>query len=119
MFNYYEETATEKIYLPLEKVIIFDTCLHNSQEKWWWNNVEITEDIIKKVISSFQTSVKEKNIIECKKFIQHYVDKVLVFSDRVEVVYRIDVSLLKGTEGYTVLSGKSIKRIKKEGRNIA
>ena len=81
--------------------------------------IEITEDIIKKVISSFQTSIKEKNIVECKKFIQHYVDKVLVFSDRVEVVYRIDISLLKGIEGYTVLSGKSIKKIKKDGRNIA
>lgn len=44
------------------------------------NSAQLTPDKMKKLFSVFKQFVKEKNLPECKKFIDHYVDKVVVFS---------------------------------------
>jgi len=67
-------------------------------------------------LSSFQKSVRERNIIECKEFVQNYIEKVLVYPDRVEATFKI---MLEGSDGYTVKSGISTKKLKKLATNIA
>ena len=42
--------------------------------------VVITKDSLRKMFSMFKKFVTEKNIPECKKFIDSYVDKVLVYN---------------------------------------
>lgn len=54
--------------------------------------------------------------MECKEFIQNYIEKILVFHDRVEATFKI---ILEGSDGYTVKSGITIKRLKKLTTNIA
>jgi site-specific DNA recombinase len=40
----------------------------------------------------FKQFVTEKNIPECKKFIANYVDRVVVFQDRLEVTFKVAFS---------------------------
>ncbi|AET67617.1 hypothetical protein Desor_2008 [Desulfosporosinus orientis DSM 765] len=39
--------------------------------------------------SMFRKFVTEKNIPECKKFIDSYVDKVIVYKDHLEVTFKV------------------------------
>lgn len=61
----------------------------------------IDEETLKKILSAFRQFVKERNIPEVKKFINQYVDKVLVFEDHVKVVFKlyIFVATFGGGEG--------------------
>ncbi|WP_433938496.1 hypothetical protein [Paenibacillus lautus] len=60
----------------------------------------ITEDTLRKLFSGFKTFVMEKNIPEIKKFIQHYVEKVVVHEEHVDVIFKLDiVGTLDGGEG--------------------
>lgn len=51
--------------------------------------VMITEDHLRQTISMFKQFVTEKNIPECKKFINSYVDKVIVYKDHLEVTFKV------------------------------
>ena len=54
--------------------------------------------------------------MECKEFIQNYLEKVIVSPDRFEATFKI---ILEGSDGYTVKSGITKKRLKKLATNIA
>jgi len=43
--------------------------------------------------------VTEKNLPWCKKFTNHYVEKVLVYHDQVELTLKVVVDLLGGSGG--------------------
>lgn len=49
---------------------------------------KITEEQVKQLFYLFREFVTQRNIPECKKFIQNYVDKVIVYKDHVEVIQR-------------------------------
>ncbi|MCO5387283.1 MAG: hypothetical protein NHB14_17680 [Desulfosporosinus sp.] len=49
--------------------------------------IEITEDSLMKMFKMFKQFVTEKNIPECKKFIDSYVEKVIVYKDHLEVSF--------------------------------
>lgn len=76
----------------------------------------ISEDIIVDLIGRSQEFVKSKNIAECRNFIQNYIDRVIVYADKVEVRFKIHLpdddcdtlNLLK-SEG-------CIKKLRKEYR---
>lgn len=51
------------------------------------NTKKIDEEQIRKIISIFKQFVMERNLPECKKFIHNYVQKVIIFKDRVEVIF--------------------------------
>jgi site-specific DNA recombinase len=46
----------------------------------------ITEEQVKNLFSMFRGFVTERNMPECKKFIQNYVDKVIVYKGHVEII---------------------------------
>ncbi len=50
--------------------------------------IEITEDSLMKMFKMFKQFVTEKNIPECKKFIDSYVEKVIVYKDHLEVSFK-------------------------------
>lgn len=56
----------------------------------------VTEPMLRKMIDMFRGFVQTKNIPECKKFIQSFIKRVVVFHDRVEVTMRLAVTPEQG-----------------------
>ena len=50
---------------------------------------KVSKAEIKQVISSFSTYLKENDTLECKRFIDNYVEKIIVYKDKVEVILKI------------------------------
>lgn len=50
---------------------------------------EVSESTIKKALSKFDEYVLKNNRMEIKNFINEYVDKVIIYKDRVEVIIKI------------------------------
>lgn len=75
----------------------------------------LAEDEIRRLFSVFKNFVAEKNIPECKKFINNYVEKVLVFHDRVEVTLKVAIENGDHLQ-LTSIENKKKKRMK-AGRN--
>jgi site-specific DNA recombinase len=71
----------------------------------------ITEATLRRLLSMFRQFVVEQNIPECKKFIQSFVDKVVVFHDHVEVVLRVSTTP-GGDGGLTIRSEEAVKEIR-------
>lgn len=46
----------------------------------------------------FRGFVKERNMLECKKFIQNSVEKVIVYKDHVEVIFDVAFTILMDYE---------------------
>lgn len=49
----------------------------------------IVEDDVRKALSKFKEFMKENNYIECKNFINKYIDKIIVYKDKVEVTFKV------------------------------
>ena len=88
----------------------------------------ITEDMIVDLVAQSSEFVRTKNIAECRNFIESYVDRVVVFEERVEVFFRINVPSGdvdgagdggdSGPDTLTPLkSEEGIKALRKEYRN--
>ncbi|MEN6463354.1 MAG: hypothetical protein ABFC94_18545 [Syntrophomonas sp.] len=70
------------------------------------NTAQLTPEQMKKLFSVFKQFVMEKNLPECKKFIDHYVEKVVVFHDHVELTLKVVVIYMVEAGG-TLLYPKS------------
>lgn len=53
--------------------------------------VTVSESDLRDLFGLFHRAMEEKNTPELKKFVQHYVDKVVVYRDRVDVRFRVPV----------------------------
>jgi site-specific DNA recombinase len=51
----------------------------------------ITEEEILELVNQSKEFVKTKNLVECRQFIKTYINKVIVYNDRVEVVFNINI----------------------------
>jgi site-specific DNA recombinase len=80
---------------------------------------KITEELVKNLFSMFRGFVTERNIPECKKFIQNYVDKVIVYKDHVEVIFNVVFNILKDYEAYKIRTSVKKSTLFKRYRNIA
>ena len=49
----------------------------------------VSKDDIRQALSAFSTYLKENNTIECKRFIDNYIDKIVVHKDKVEIVLKV------------------------------
>ncbi|MDE6471213.1 MAG: recombinase family protein [Eubacterium sp.] len=49
----------------------------------------VSKSDIKQALSTFSTYLKENNTIECKRFIDNYIDKIVVHKDKVEIVLKV------------------------------
>lgn len=72
---------------------------------------KIDEAMLKQMIGMFQQFVREKNVPECKKFIQAFVQKVVVFKDHVEVTFKVPSSFSAQTECLTIKTEEKIKAL--------
>lgn len=58
----------------------------------------VSKSDIKQALSAFSTYLKENNTIECKRFIDNYVDKIVVHKDKVEIVLKVASSNFNTSE---------------------
>ena len=67
----------------------------------------------------FKGFIKDRNIPGCKKFIENYVDKAIVYKDHVEVIFNVVFNILKDYEAYKIRSSVKKTTLFKRYRNIA
>jgi len=80
----------------------------------------INENTIQSLIERSRDFVRAKNIPECRNFIENYVKKVLVYSDSVEVIFKIHVpSDDDNTAVVPLTSHEVIKTLQQEYREVA
>lgn len=82
-------------------------------------DTKVSEEQVRTLFAMFREFVKERNIPECKKFIQSYVDKVIVYKDHVEVIFNVVFSILKDYESYKIKTSVKKSTLFKRCRNIA
>lgn len=58
----------------------------------------VSKSDIKQALSAFSTYLKENNTIECKRFIDNYIDKIVVHKDKVEIVLKVASSNFNTSE---------------------
>ena len=79
----------EQVKLNLELKINELSIERNSEE-----SVNITEDQIRSMFGQFKDFVLTRNLPECKKFISDYVKEVIVYRDRIEVIFNVVFSFV-------------------------
>jgi len=62
------------------------------------NVPKIKEEHVKDLFLMFRGFVKERNMLECKKFIYYSVEKVIVYKDHVEVIFDVAFTILMDYE---------------------
>ncbi len=70
-------------------------------------SMQLDEHRLSELLAEFRESVKERNIVECKRFIGEFVDCVLVSDSRIEIKLKISSSIINGCN-YTIT--KAINR---------
>ena len=80
---------------------------------------EITEDNLRNMFKMFKQFVTEKNIPECKKFINSYVDKVIVYKDHLEVTFKVALSFEQKNNIYSFNTSVRISNLFKTYRKAA
>lgn len=58
----------------------------------------VSKSDIKQALSAFSTYIKENNTLECKRFIDNYIDKIVVYRDKVEIVLKVASSNFNTSE---------------------
>ncbi len=58
----------------------------------------VSKDDIRQALSAFSTYLKENNTIECKRFIDNYIDKIVVHKDKIEIVLKVASSNFNTSE---------------------
>jgi len=81
--------------------------------------VEITEENLRNMFKMFKQFVTEKNIPECKKFINSYVDKVIVYKDHLEVTFKVAFSFEQKNNIYSFKTSVKITNLFKTYRKAA
>ena len=80
---------------------------------------EISESMINVLIEKSRESVRARNISECSKFVENYIERVLVFSDRVTVTFKINVIDSDGSQDADPLTcEESIKTLQREYKTL-
>jgi site-specific DNA recombinase len=83
------------------------------------NNVGmISEATLFELISTSKEFVKTRNIAECHNFINSYIEKVVVFNDRAEVFFKINVPDEALNTVAPLKSDEDIDVLKKEYRKV-
>ena len=74
----------------------------------------ITENNILDLINRSSEFVKTKNVAECRNFIQSYIEKVIVYAEHVEILFKIHVPNDNSDEVLPLKSKTSIEAIREE-----
>lgn len=64
---------------------------HNIEELTINVNLQISENMVYKLVEKAKEFIKNKNLPECKSFINSYIEKVVVYSEKVQVRFKINI----------------------------
>lgn len=81
--------------------------------------VEITEDNLRNMFKMYKQFVTEKNIQECKKFIDSYVDNVIVYKDHLEVTFKVAFSIEQKNNIYSFKTSVKLTNLFKTYRKAS
>lgn len=88
----------------------------------------VSKDDIRQALSAFSTYLKENNTIECKRFIDNYIDKIVVHKDKVEIVLKVASSNFNASESdndsgalhiIIVVSREELQKYPKQRRKLS
>lgn len=88
----------------------------------------VSKKDIKEALSMFSTYIKENNTIECKRFIDNYIDKIVVHRDKVELVLKVVSSNFNTSESDNdsgalhitiVISREELQKYPKQRRRLS
>ncbi len=88
----------------------------------------VSKKDIKEALSVFSTYIKENNTIECKRFIDNYIDKIVVHRDKVELVLKVASSNFNTSESDNdsgalhitiVISREELQKYPKQRRRLS
>jgi site-specific DNA recombinase len=79
----------------------------------------VSEEMIMGVINKSRKAVREKNISECREFIGNYVESVVVYSDWIEIRFKIVVPDENNEAAYPLRVTHSIDDIKAKYRKAS
>ncbi|MDE6111255.1 MAG: recombinase family protein [Eubacterium sp.] len=88
----------------------------------------VSKDDIRKALSSFSTYIKENNTLECKRFIDNYIDKIVVYKTKVEIVLKVASSNFNTSESdndsgalhiIIVVSREELQKYPKQRRKLS
>ncbi len=82
------------------------------------NPILVTEENLRQMFSRFKQFVAEKNIPECKKFIDSYVEKVIVYKDHLEVKFKVVFSSECKDSGYSFQTSVNMANLFKTYRKV-
>lgn len=78
----------------------------------------INEDTINALIEKSREFIRTKNIPECRNFIENYVEKVLVYNDKVSVIFKINIPD-SNQNVVPLTSHENIKVLQREYKDLA
>lgn len=64
-------------------------------------SMQLDEQRLSDMLGELRTSVQGRNIVECKRFIKEFVDKVNVYNSRIEIIMKISHNIIEGCD-YTI-----------------
>jgi site-specific DNA recombinase len=79
----------------------------------------ISEETILELIRKSGEFVRTHNISECRNFIESYVEKVIVYCERVEVLFKVHVPDGDNGEVVPLKGGEEIQVIRHEYQSLA
>lgn len=109
--GFFHETFKSRMSELEEEKLSLETSIH--QLKARTTTTEITKDNLRRLLSMFRQFVAEKNIPECKKFIDHYVDRVTVYHDRLDVTLKLMLSNGQKDNSYSFNTSTKITTLSK------
>lgn len=88
----------------------------------------VSKSHIRQSLSAFSTYLKENNSIECKRFIDNYVDKIVVFENKIEIILKIPSKDFNASESdddsgevhiILAISREELKKYPKQKRKLS
>lgn len=88
----------------------------------------VSKKDIKEALTVFSTYIKENNTLECKRFIDNYIDKIVVHKDKVELVLKVASSNFNTSESDNdsgalhitiVISREELQKYPKQRRRLS
>lgn len=78
----------------------------------------VSEEMISVLIERSRDFIRTKNIPECRNFIENYIEKVMVYNDHVEVIFKINIPSSENNVILPLKSQEHIKVLQKDYKNV-
>ncbi len=107
------ETVKEELKRLEDRKLYLEALIQESNVKANASSA-LSKEMIVDLIKKSSEFVRTRNIPECKNFINSYIEQVVVYGDRVEVVFKVHVPDAENDSIVPLKSGEEIQAIREE-----